>query len=76
MFPDKKFPQSLRTRHETKKIYHRIRRCVCKRQHESDTKTFLFCDESENFRSSVNVVKMRPGKKWYVGTQDHEVHLP
>jgi hypothetical protein len=41
---------------KTEKIYYRIRRCMCKRQHESGTKTFQFRDESENFRSSVNRV--------------------
>jgi hypothetical protein len=59
MFPDKKFPQTFRIQSlwhetETEKIYYRIRRCVCERQHESGTKTFRFRDESENFRSSVN----------------------
>jgi hypothetical protein len=38
--------------------YYRICRCVCKRQHESGTKTFRFRDESENFCSSVNGVLM------------------
>ena len=48
--------QSFRGRHGTEKIYYQIRRCVCKRQHESGTKTFQFRDESENFRSSVTRV--------------------
>ena len=41
--------------HSTKprRFTHRIRRCVCKRQHESGTKTLRFRDESEKFRSSV-----------------------
>jgi hypothetical protein len=41
--------------HGTKprRFTHRIRRCVCKRQHESGTKTLRFRDESEKFPSSA-----------------------
>jgi hypothetical protein len=36
--------QTFRTRHETEKVYYRIRRCVCKRQQEYGTKTFRVRD--------------------------------
>ena len=48
--------QGFRIRPTTEMIFHRIRRCMCKRMYESDAKTFRFCDESGIFRSSVNVV--------------------
>ena len=48
--------QGFRIRPTTEMIFHRIRRCMCKRMYESDAKTFRFCDESGIFRSSVNGV--------------------
>ena len=61
MFPDTKFLffppiQGFRIRPTAEMIFHRIRRCMCKRMYESDAKTFRFCDESGIFRSSVNGV--------------------
>jgi hypothetical protein len=48
--------QGFRIRPTTEMIFHRIRRCMCKRMYESDAKMFRFCDESGIFRSSVNGV--------------------
>jgi hypothetical protein len=55
-----KLPDMLRDKlHSVTAPVYRTRRCVCKRQHQSDTKTFWFRDESENFRSSVNGVLVK-----------------